>query len=460
MKADAAITTIITNKMPRISMKKRFLGSLTKLLNKRLQRRALRTINDEEDSLEDAKDLAVAMALKNGFTRRYLFRNPKYRKGIDRFNDDLDDGELNVDDDELTEEEASQLPWLTEDEFIQKYRMSRESFNKVLEMIERHKIFKSEGKRGRKQAPVAHQLMVFLKFIGTEGTGASNANQRHTFAIGYGTAEKYRRRVTKALLQFRDKYIHWPDGNERKQISQEIHRLYDFPHCVAIADGTLFPLAFEPQTQDAPDYSGRKYGYSISTMIVCDHKRRIRYYLSGYPGSAHDNRVFKGTALHKNPTSHFSPMQYLVGDSAFANDWFCVAAFKKLANCTLGRDEERFNTKLSKLRIISEHCIGILKGRFPWLRSIRLVITEDIVSLKRILQLIDATIILHNILIDIGEEGKDDWIDLDDFSDMDEAARAPYDEDDELNQSVPLWAPKHTRRTQILQYFKEFFFLN
>jgi hypothetical protein len=54
--------------------------------------------------------------------------------------------------------------------------------------------------------------MVFLKFVGTEGTGASNANQRHTFAIGYGTADKYRRRVTKALLQFRDKYIHWPDG--------------------------------------------------------------------------------------------------------------------------------------------------------------------------------------------------------------------------------------------------------
>jgi CRISPR/Cas system-associated endoribonuclease Cas2 len=44
--------------MPRTSRKSRFLGSLTKALNKRLQQRALRTINDDEDSFADAVDLA------------------------------------------------------------------------------------------------------------------------------------------------------------------------------------------------------------------------------------------------------------------------------------------------------------------------------------------------------------------------------------------------------------------
>jgi hypothetical protein len=57
---------------------------------------------------------------------------------------------------------------------------------------------------------------------------------------------------------------------------------YGFPHCVMIADGTLTstPLAFEPETEDAPNYSGRKYGYSLSTVIFSDHsKRRIHHYL-------------------------------------------------------------------------------------------------------------------------------------------------------------------------------------
>ena len=266
--------------------------------------------------------------------------------------------------------------------------------------------------------------------------------------------------MTKAILALRPQYIQWPDAQERKLISREIHHLYGFPHCVAIADGTLFPLAFEPQTKDAPDYSGRKYGYSLSTMIICDHRKKIRYHLSGYPGSAHDNRVFKGTALKQEPASHFSVMQYVVGDSAFENDWFMVAAFKKLPKSQLPPDEERFNTKLSKLRILSEHCIGMLKGRFPWLRQIRLVITEDKHSLRKILQLIDATVILHNMLIEFGEEDHEEWIDFDDFSDMDEAARAPYEEDDELNNAIPDWAPKNTRRRQLLQYFKEYYFLN
>ena len=120
-------------------------------------------------------------------------------------------------------------------------------------------------------------------------------------------------------------------------------------------------------------------------------------------------------------------------------------------------DNEMFNNSLARLRIFSEHCIGILKGRFPWLRSIRIKITKDKNSIRRILQLIDATVILHNMLIEFGEDEKEDWIDFDDFSEI--AMQSPYEENDELNRAIPLWAPKDTRRSQILAYFKEFFHL-
>ena len=101
----------------------------------------------------------------------------------------------------------------------------------------------------------------------------------------------------------------------------------------------------------------------------------------------------------------------------------------------------------------------MLKGCFPWLRSIRLVINEDTRSIRKILQLLDATIILHNIMIAYGEKDREDWIDFDDFSDIDDANRAPYQEDDVLNMGVPAWAPKDTRRQQLLNYFKEYFFI-
>ena len=82
-------------------------------------------------------------------------------------------------------------------------------------------------------------------------------------------------------------------------------------------------------------------------------------------------------------------------------------------------------------------------------------IIEDPTSLRRILRLLDATIILHNMLIDWGEEEDPTWIDYDDFSDMDDAMRAPYQDGDDLNQGVPSWMAKDTRRQRLLAYFKE-----
>jgi hypothetical protein len=204
-------------------------------------------------------------------------------------------------------------------------------------------------------------------------------------------------------------FIRWPDAEERLSISQQIRSKYDFPHCVGIADGTLFPLAFAPEGEDAPVYSGRKYGYSLTCMIISDHTRRIRHYLAGFPGSAHDNRVFKATKLYQKPEQHFDRMQYILGDPAFENSWFMVSAFKKPKDEPIPQKHEQFNGKLASLRIISEHCIGILKGRFPWLRSIRMKTTNIKKSIKRILQLIETTIVLHNMLLDIGDQNPD-WV--------------------------------------------------
>jgi DDE superfamily endonuclease len=216
----------------------------------------------------------------------------------------------------------------------------------------------------------------------------------------------------------------------------------------------LTPLAFEPETEDAPDYSGRKFGYSISTVIFCNHKQRIQHYLAGYPGSAHDNRIFKNTKIAKRPNDFFAGREYCIGDSAFENAWFMVSAFKKPRGEVIPEAHEKFYKKLASLRIISEHCIGILKGRFPWLRSIRLKVKEK-KSLRKILHLFEATVVVHNILIEIGEKEKAEWIDYDEFSDLDDAERAPYEEGDALNQCIPKNAPKDERRTRLMYYFEE-----
>jgi len=97
----------------------------------------------------------------------------------------------------------------------------------------------------------------------------------------------------------------------------------------------------------------------------------------GWPGSVHDNRVIKHTPLYQFPAAHFSEKQYIIGDSAFKNQWFIVSSFNCPMGSTLSPEQEQFNTILSKARVVSEHTIGILKGRFPWLWHIRRPIRKE-----------------------------------------------------------------------------------
>jgi DDE superfamily endonuclease len=438
--------------MPRTSRRTKAITSLKKVVGSRLQTRQLRTffLEDEvfeEDIYADYIDLATVCAVENAHGRRYLFRPTLYRKGNSAaiYRRDLNSDYVSL-------SCATVQSWLNDEEFLSKYRVSRKAFRHLHDLIKDHPVFISKGKK--KQIPVEHQLLTWLKYVGTEGTGASNANQRGTFEIGYGTSWNHRRRVTLALRSLASQYIKWPDEEERKEIELQMIKKHDFPHCVMIADGTLFPLAFEPETNDAPDYSGRKYGYSLSTMIFCDLSRRMRHYLAGFPGSAHDNRVYKASRPAKYPSTHYSPREYCIGDSAFENSPHMVSAHKKPRGENIPNSYAQFNYKLAKVRIVSEHCIGILKGRFPWLRNIRMN-KDDKKYLKRILDQIEATIVAHNTLVEIGEEERKEWIDEDDFSDLDDAERAPYAPGDILNQGVPDGAPKDERRTRLMHYFEE-----
>ncbi len=78
--------------------------------------------------------------------------------------------------------------------------------------------------------PVRHQLMIFMNFIGQEGE--NNSNQCSVFKVSEGHCEKAQDRVVTALTNLREEYIHWPNVDERKQISRRIEKNYQIPNYV------------------------------------------------------------------------------------------------------------------------------------------------------------------------------------------------------------------------------------
>ena len=141
---------------------------------------------------------------------------------------------------------------------------------------------------------------------------------------------------------------------------------------------------------------------------------------------------------------HFRDIEYIIGDSAYGPQNFMVSTFKKPVGAPMHPDNEAFNTKLAKPRVTSEHTIGILKGRFPFLRSIRMRLTGK-KSFKKILCYVSVCVVLHNFLVgkredDLGEADKD-------LSDI--------DANNELNRPIPDHAESASRREQVKNYVLE-----
>jgi hypothetical protein len=115
--------------------------------------RAYRTF-DDEDSIEDDFDLLTALVIESASEQRHLFRK-KYRSGRKKgvaFTDDLQQLQLNFehqDDDGNTHNSMpDEAPWLTDSAFLQKYCVTRPSFENIRQKVENNVVFQKKISRG------------------------------------------------------------------------------------------------------------------------------------------------------------------------------------------------------------------------------------------------------------------------------------------------------------------------
>ena len=417
-----------TATMVRRSSKQLVLDRLDEVISTTLKRLVAATLMGLSVS-----DLEVQLYLLRGLrsrvrNSRYLQRG-KYRKRHPKF-----DLYLRTDHDNR----------LTDREFKFHFRVTRDCFWQLVSLLEEHPSFKRKGSdtRGKPQKPAAHQLLILLKYFGSDGNAGSSVSLGTFFGIGSGTVDDCKERALEGLLSLEDRTYIWPNGDERRAIANRIKENHLFPNCVGIIDGTLLPLATRPLLH-GENYLSRKKFYAIVMLIVCDDQCRITYYHVGWPGSVHDNRVWRTCNLFKNCDKFFSSKEYLLGDSAFTASNIMVPPYKSYAGSFLSGNQSAFNTLLSKPRVKSEHCIGRLKGRLPFLKGIRNVIGNK-KHMDRVIDLVRGSVILHNFLIK--EPIDEDWINnsTDGNDDLD-----PEGTSSNSNQ------PDYRRRDDLLYYLSE-----
>jgi hypothetical protein len=220
--------------MPKTTDRSVARSELEDIVEKRAALKAYRDEADSPDEDEDDFDDMYQYQLELVKAKKYINPRTEYRKSTYNNKNDYDWGTSERDNQQVNNMVGR--PWLTEEEFTQKYRMSRKSFDTLLGLVQDHPVFQKKNPMGRYQAPPASQLMILLKFLGTEGSGSSNLGLREVFKIGRGTVQLYRTRAMTAARSLREDAIKWPDAEERIEISRRIQRDSFFPNCVGFID--------------------------------------------------------------------------------------------------------------------------------------------------------------------------------------------------------------------------------
>lgn len=133
-------------------------------------------------------------------------------------------------------------------------------------------------------------------------------------------------------------------------------------------------------------------------MLVCNHKRRIRFYVTGIPGAIHDNSVYQNSELAEFSDNYFSPGEYILADSAYRVSSIVIPCYKTGSTQATQEEIEKFNLEVAHTRVAIEHCNGILKGKFQSLQDLRITINTD-ESLIEAGNWIRACCVLHNFLL-------------------------------------------------------------
>jgi hypothetical protein len=173
---------------------------------------------------------------------------------------------------------------------------------------------------------------------------------------------------------------------------------------------------------------------------------------TGWSGAIHDQRCIGNSHLYRNLPNYFAPLEVILGDSAYTPHVNIVPCYKKLPNRAMTREQATFNTRIAIVRIHAEHTIGILKGRFPFLKAMGHKLDPSPETMKLCIDTIETCAILHNWLIDDAFDNPDFEKDLNYERELMQYFHQSRDHDMvELSQSNRS-KPGYVKRAQLKNY--------
>ncbi|XP_066160728.1 uncharacterized protein [Oryza sativa Japonica Group] len=216
---------------------------------------------------------------------------------------------------------------------------------------------------------VEEQVAIFLYAL---AKNASNETLQDQFQHSGQTISKYFGVVLDAVTQLTCVYIRPPFLHPHHILRRPKFHPF-FENCVGSIDGTHVPMIL-PLDQQEP-YRNRKQTISQNVMVACDFDLKFVHVHAGWEGSASDARVLQDALNHG---FEVPPGKFFLVDAGYANTTQFLAPYRGTryhlkeqgrANQKPQNYKELFNLRHAQLKNHIERAIGVLKMRFPILKT-------------------------------------------------------------------------------------------
>ncbi|KAJ8910318.1 hypothetical protein NQ315_012239 [Exocentrus adspersus] len=217
--------------------------------------------------------------------------------------------------------------------------------------------------------PVHLRILTVLHFLG-HGSYQAGLGHGYSFAESQPVVSRCITEITDAITQFLlPEWVKFPQTHENKEeVKRQFQQLDPrFENIVGVIDCTHIRIVSPPANHPihpGPPYYCRKNFYAINTQIIGDANRIILNINARFPGSVHDSAIWMLSGIKPVLQREYienGTLNYLIGDSGYPLEPWLLVPF---ADPIQDSPESRFNTALSRVRVIIEHINGLLKARF------------------------------------------------------------------------------------------------
>ena len=309
---------------------------------------------------------------------------------------------------------VAEMDLFSDEEFKRQYRMSRASFNALLELL-KPLITKNEEMARRSSGsgicPKARLALTLRWLAGgsyldiAKAYGVDQANFFHKYGPLWDTME-----ALDEVLDLNFSLVPTDLARDAQDFANVCGQYGcggdAMPGCVMAIDGwvmmTRQPKVKEVGAEAVRSYWNRKETFGLVVMAGCDARARFKMFSVMSSGSCHDSIALEFSSWKKDVLDKdlLPPEYYIIGDEAFKTTQQLLTPW---SGTGLSEAKDSFNYHLSRMRCTIERSFGLMTKRFgifwrPLQCKYERWSTVAVVCAK-----------LHNWCLDHNEELVDRW---------------------------------------------------